>query len=308
MSQLDQINKFLIEVKEIIEPTKQQKKNIKERLDRARNKLEKEIPYIEGSDYSSKTYIHGSWKRRTLIRKSIDDRWDVDILAVLGACVPANHYSSTDESLRSPVSALQAIKKNLDNHYYQNRIRQDRPCITVEYQSDNFDLEIMPVFYGDPSAYRYDEIVVVVPNQDLTDWIRHFPFKFDGILTFYNQQFNNLLVPLIKLIKHWNNQNGKYLSGYHIELLTIYFFYNQELGNATLFDCIKFWFKMALLWIQKVETRPQYEDLSDPNESKFDYIYYGEDNIRSKLLDSINCVLNDLENDGTSITKYFPKI
>ncbi|MBD3353204.1 MAG: hypothetical protein GF364_17120, partial [Candidatus Lokiarchaeota archaeon] len=233
MSQLDQMNKYLQEVKEKIEPSQYQKQDIKKRVDRVRQTLERDIPYVDGSKYSSKTYLHGSWKRRTQIRKSLDDRWDVDILAVIGGCVPSDHHLS-GEPLSTPSSALRTIKKHLDN-FFQNEIAQDKPCITIKYKSDNFDLEIMPIYFGNPEVYNYDYHIVMIPNYNLKSWNGHFPFRFGRILMQDNKKYKNFPITLIKLIKHWNNQNGKLMSGYDIELLTIFFFNELEsIGNPPL--------------------------------------------------------------------------
>lgn len=308
ITQKDIISKYLKNLRQNIEPTKKQKQSIKERVDKVRMILNTEISYIQGSNYSSKTYLHGSWKRRTQIRKSLDDKWDVDIMVAICGCMPASHPQASGNDLTPPRSVLRTLKSNLDKHY-RNTIRQDRPCITIEYQADNLDLEIMPIYFGDPEAYDYDYDLIFIPNSNLDGWIKHFPFRFKNILTHYNQKFGNVPISLIKLIKHWKNQNGKLMRGYDIELLTIYFFNELEsLGNATLFEYVKWWFKMAQIWVQNVRIRPIYDDVSNPTIQKFDQKYHDDDSLRERLEVLINQTLDELEQGNLDlISKRFPE-
>ncbi len=80
---MNELNAHINNVRISLEPTKNQRENIIERTNQVRATLENDS-YFRGSDYfSRKTYLQGSWLRNTMIRKPLNNKWDVDIIAII---------------------------------------------------------------------------------------------------------------------------------------------------------------------------------------------------------------------------------
>ena len=261
---MGEIEAYLNKIRESIEPTDRQIQNIQDRLDRLRETIDAFDCAISVEGLSRKSYIHGSWKRHTIIRKSQDLSWDVDLIVIMGFFV--RHWSprSLHTDIEKPLSKLSTLKRNLGA--YSDRIipTQDYPCVILNYQSDNFNLEIMPVLITD-NEYYFDSTeafqrqncgytpqdkfrIFLIPNPiQRNEWMYTRPFVFEKELSETNSQYDGMVVPSIKILKHWNNTHGRNLRSYEIERYINFFFDTQAnivgLSHSPYFeDIIRKWF------------------------------------------------------------------
>ena len=105
---------------ENISITDKQEKNIKSSVENITNTLEK-----DDTLHLKETFLNGSYERDTMIRP-LDD---IDIFVVLDE----SYWKDDFGVMRKPQSVLDKIKDFLnDQNDYKGKVRQDRPCVTVE--------------------------------------------------------------------------------------------------------------------------------------------------------------------------------
>src|SRR5258706_7306755 len=142
---------------ENISVTDRQEDNIQASL----SNLESHLKDKENDLHVSRTFINGSYERDTILRP-LDD---IDMFAVL------NRDKWKDEfgTLPDPQSVLTKIKNFLnDQNDYRDKVKQDRPCVTIELSDKNFDV-----------LHSFEELGggYLIPNYDLKSWTYSYPEK-----------------------------------------------------------------------------------------------------------------------------------
>lgn len=174
---------------------------------------------------------------------------DIDIFAVLNE----EDWTEDNGDLPKPQSVLSKIKNYLDKqHDYKGKVKQDRPCVTVELSDKSFD--ILPAFeFG--TGYR-------IPDYDLLSWTLSYPKTLTDSLNDANKNYSYKLKSIIKIIKYWNRLNDKIIPSYHVEEVAI------KILNFTTFEnyenSIRTWFNEAHHHIEdsKFKSYREYENLS----------------------------------------------
>ena len=161
---------------------------------------------LQRLDYVKNTILTGSYKRRTIIRPMND----VDLFVILD-------YSPGSYGNPSPQSILNRLKRDLSVTYPNTKIKQDKPCIVLEFNHCKF--ELTPAIEGNTWGSNYYEI----PNiSNINNWQRiDSPDVLGEQLTRANRQ-NPLLIPLIKMMKKCKVKNNiKRVRSFEMELLAI---------------------------------------------------------------------------------------
>jgi len=155
------------------------------------------------------TFTNGSYERDTIIRPL----HDIDLFAVLKEDDWKDEYGR----LSSPQSVLTSIKNYLDSlDDYKGKVKQDRPCVTIELSDKRFD--ILPSFEIFGGGYR-------IPNYDLKSWIYTYPKQLTIDLNNVNKQRAYKVKGVIKGVKYWNRENNyKTIPSFHIEEIAIRLF------------------------------------------------------------------------------------
>ena len=203
------------------------------------------ISTLEKDDelYLKESFLNGSYERDTIIRPL----QDIDIFIVL------NEEDWVDDSgnLPNPQSVLSKIKRYLDNqHDYQGKVKQDRPCVTVELSNKSFD--ILPAFEFGNAGY-------LIPDYNLLSWTLSYPKTLTESLNDAQRDYGYKLKNIIKVIKYWNRLNDKIIPSYHIEEVAIKIF------NFTTFEnyekSIRKWFNEAHYHVEdsKFKSYQEYE-------------------------------------------------
>ncbi len=199
---------------------------------------------IDGENLSiEKVFLNGSYERHTIIRP-LDD---IDLFAVLNF----DDYKDVQGHLPNPQSVLTKIKNYLNSlHDYEDKVTQDRPCVTVRLSDKNFD--VLPCFYAGEQGYY-------MPNHDLQSWIITDPEGHSTKLTQVNQLRNNKVVPTVKIIKYWNRELDKLIPSYHIEEIAIRLFNTYAFTNFE--ESVTLWFTHSKSYIEKnkFDSQDKYE-------------------------------------------------
>lgn len=187
-------------------------------------------------------FQNGSYDRDTIIRP-LDD---IDLFFVLNK----EKYLDENGNYPNPQTVLTKIKDYLnDTTDYKDKVKQDRPCVTVHMADKKFD--ILPCFGDDENGYQ-------MPNADLSSWIFTNPVKHSERLTAVNKK-NNKTIPLVRIIKYWNKENKKLIPSFHVEEITIEIFNVVEFSNYE--EGIYQWFHNALNFLEseKFDSADDYE-------------------------------------------------
>lgn len=220
-----------------ISVTDRQEENISSSVNNITSTLEK-----DDALFLKESFLNGSYERDTIIRPL----HDIDIFAVLNE----EDWTEDNGDLPKPQSVLSKIKNYLDKqHDYKGKVKQDRPCVTVELSDKSFD--ILPAFeFG--TGYR-------IPDYDLLSWTLSYPKTLTDSLNDANKDYSYKLKSIIKIIKYWNRLNDKIIPSYHVEEVAI------KILNFTTFEnyesSIRTWFNEAHHHIEdsKFKSYQEYE-------------------------------------------------
>ena len=143
--------------------------------------------------------IFGSYKRGTILPRYYDDNSDIDIMIV---------FNTKDFKQFKPEIYRNYIKKFAENTYPRSFVYKDAPSIVIELNHINFDLvpaKKIEYFFGND---------ICIPDTD-NKWQKTDPIGFDRVLTEINKKNDNIVKPVIRLLKLWNcGNNYPYLSFY----------------------------------------------------------------------------------------------
>lgn len=237
MNLLQSISKLI----EKISITDKQEENIKASVKNITTTLEK-----DDTLHLKETFLNGSYERDTMIRP-LDD---IDIFVVLDE----SYWKDDFGVMRKPQSVLDKIKDFLnDQNDYKGKVRQDRPCVTVELSNKSFD--ILPAF---EQIEGY-----LMPNYNLESWIPTYPKILTENLKNAHRDYSYKLKDIIRVIKYWNKLNGKMISSFHIEEVAIKIFKFKIFENFE--KSIREWFEKAEcnLEINKFKSNTQYDDFKN---------------------------------------------
>ena len=224
---------------EKISVTDRQEENIKSSL----SNIESYLKDSENNLSVIRTFTNGSYERDTIIRPLND----IDLFAVL----KKSDWKDENGNLPKPQAVLTMIKNYLNSlNDYKDKVKQDRPCVTVVLSDKNFD--ILPSFELDSDGYN-------IPNHDLETWTYSYPEQLTTNLNNVHKLRSYKVKPTIKAIKYWNRENGKLIPSYHIEETSINIFQINSFSNYE--QAIRIWFNNAEynLQSQKFKSNSDYE-------------------------------------------------
>lgn len=144
-------------------------------------------------------FIFGSYRRGTILPRGIDEHSDIDYMVV---------FSDGDYK---PQTYLDKLKRFTDYYYPSSSIRQSNPTIILSLNHIHF--ELVPAIKDD----WYEQLQIPAKASSFNTWIETDPNNFNSELTNTNQNNNNLIKPLIRLVKYWNAQNGYPFESYSLE-------------------------------------------------------------------------------------------
>ena len=138
--------------------------------------------------YVWETFLTGSYKRHTMIRPPND----VDIFVVIG----------DDQGQFTPNTVLGKLKRDLSGAYPGSIVRQDKPCVILDFKHCRFELT---------PAIRISDIFgngYYIPVQGGNSWVQvESPNVLEHRLSHANSRLNGMLTPLIKMMKACKRKN-----------------------------------------------------------------------------------------------------
>lgn len=166
-------------------------------IQRSINTLSTRLTQFFGTGISSQ-FIFGSYSRGTILPRSMDSHSDIDYMIVFSE----NKFSSQ--------TYLNKLHQFADKYYSRSEIFQSNPTIVLNLNHIKF--ELVPAV--DQFIYGLHIPAKASANQQ---WIQTAPHDFNAKLTEVNQSCNNVIKPLIRLVKYWNAVNDYPFESFNLE-------------------------------------------------------------------------------------------
>jgi len=181
-----------LKFKSRLELTQKEQDDARRRQNRIREILRKQFDV-------ERDILTGSYSRHTKTKPLKD----VDIFCTLGS-------GEADRRRRHPSQLLEAFRKVLVSEYGDASVRIQRRSVEVEFgvkvvEDDSgeqvMSFDVVPAF----GLKNYYEI----PDSKKGDWIKTDPEVHKELVTEANKNFSTQFVPMVIMIKKWNEANGK---------------------------------------------------------------------------------------------------
>jgi hypothetical protein len=168
---------------------------------------------------------------------------DVDIFIVLD---PKYFYHYDNGQNGGQAGLLDLVKRTLRKTYTRTPdISRNGQAVTIRFE--DFIVDVVPGFNRKGGGY-------LIPNSITQSWISTDPKKHVEIFSQANSSHNGDLIPLIKMIKGWNRNSGKYFRSFHLEVMIL-----QILNGVTISDFpsgVRFFFDKARFYVTKQNPDP----------------------------------------------------
>lgn len=221
-------------LKENLEITGLQKSTVSTRQNNIREVIEKDLVVLEH-------FLTGSYSRNTMIAPLKEA--DVDIFIVLD---PKYFYNYDNGQNGGQAGLLDLLKRTLRKTYTRTPdISRNGQAVTIRFE--DFMVDVVPGFNRKGGGY-------LIPNSITQSWISTDPKKHVEIFSEANSVHNGNLIPLIKMIKGWNRNSGKYFRSFHLEVMAL-----QILNGVTISDFpsgVRFFFDKARFYVTKQNPDP----------------------------------------------------
>ncbi|WP_239774531.1 SMODS domain-containing nucleotidyltransferase [Tenacibaculum finnmarkense] len=162
--------------------------------------IKKKLNYHFGNNISE-IILFGSYTRGTILPRKYDTRSDIDIMVV---------FNTNDYNEKTPETYRNNLKKFADLKYPRSLVSKDLPSIVIELQKIKFDLVPAIISTSWFSSKTY------IPNSG-NEWQETDPNGFNNDLTQANQQYGNIVKPIIRLMKYWNTRNNSPYESFDLE-------------------------------------------------------------------------------------------
>ncbi len=195
------INQSFAKFKENLEITGLQTATVSTRQQSVREVME------AGMDVED-SFLTGSYSRSTMIAPLKEA--DIDIFVVLDAKYFHNYNNGQNGG---QAGLLDLVKRTLLRTYTKTPdISRNGQAVTIRF--DDFTVDVVPGFRRQGGGY-------LIPNSITQSWISTDPKRHVEIVAAANKAHNGDLVPLVKMIKCWNRQSGKFFRSFHLEVLAL---------------------------------------------------------------------------------------
>jgi len=145
----------------------------------------------------------GSYTRATILPRKADPQSDIDYMIVFDN---SNNYK--------PQAFIERLKRFAETKYSTSEIHRSHPTVVLELNHIMFDL--VPA-YRATIMYMGSLLYIPGPSSSYVDWITTEPNEFNKRLTERNNYSNDLIKPMIRLVKYWNACNDYVYYSYELE-------------------------------------------------------------------------------------------
>lgn len=190
-----------------------------DQINRSKENLLKNLDLELGARID-RTFVFGSYDRDTILPRSFDSKSDIDIMVVF------NHT----EFERTPETYRGWLKDFADKYYndrYGSEVVKSFPTVTVRLNNINFDL----VPAKEEKSFVFGS-TLSIPNKNY-GWQITNPNDVKQSLTTANKKYNQIVRPIIRLLKAWNCTTGYPYDSYALELeITGMNFYGKNVQSG----------------------------------------------------------------------------
>lgn len=175
------------------------------------------------------TFLTGSYARSTMIAPL--SQADVDVFVVLAP----SYYQHFFGQGGGPAGLLDYVKRTLLKTYTQTPdISRNGQAVTIRFS--DFVVDVVPGFNRRGGGY-------LIPNSITNSWLETDPKKHVELWAAANKAHNGDMVPVIKMVKGWNKQNGAFFRSFHLEVLALQIFYQITISDFP--SGVRFYFEKA---------------------------------------------------------------
>lgn len=199
------INQSFQQLRATLEITGLQQQTVSTRQQNVRDAVTADITVLD-------TFLTGSYRRSTMIAPLKET--DIDVFVVLD---PSLFKQDGQAWLLEKVKA--ALKKTYPT---TPKISRNGQAVTITFT--DFTVDVVPAFNRQGGGY-------LIADSVNGRWIATDPKKHVDIWSTANSTHQGNLVPLIKMIKAWNRQNGAFFRSFHLEAMIL-----GILNNVTIND------------------------------------------------------------------------
>ncbi len=157
------------------------------------------------------SFLVGSYQRNTMIGPLSSA--DVDIFVVLDP----KYYEANGQA-----ALLDKVKYALRKSYKTPDVSRNGQAVTIAFS--DFHVDVVPAFNRKGGGY-------LIPNTIVKQWISTDPKKHIEKWASENKTHDGDLVPLIKMLKGWNRENGALLTSFHLEALAVQILTNVKISD-----------------------------------------------------------------------------
>lgn len=169
-----------------------------------------------GIDVES-SFLSGSYSRSTMIAPLKEA--DIDIFFVLDV----RYYHHYNNQNGGPAGLLDFVKRTLRKSYPDTPdVSRNGQAVTIRFT--DFVVDVVPAFRRQGGGY-------LIANSITQSWLSTDPQKHIELISASNKAHNGDLVPLIKMIKAWNKNTGKFFRSFHLEMLAYQIFSNVTISD-----------------------------------------------------------------------------
>lgn len=211
--------------------------NEKQSIERSVKNIISKLRQYFGSDISQVT-IFGSYSRNTILPRTMDYNSDVDIMIKF------------NDATYQPQTYLNKLRKFASFYYSSSEINQSNPTIVLSLNHIKF--ELVPAI-----QHLLNGLQIPAKASDYQNWISTNPNEFNGKLTTANQNNQNLIKPLVRLLKYWNAKNNYPFASYELEQKIVEL--NSSYFNSLLIKDIKSLFFDTLSKLSSVYYSTQWQ-------------------------------------------------
>ena len=146
--------------------------------------LEARLKAYFGTQLKS-SFIFGSHSRGTILPRAMDAQSDVDYMVI-----------SSDTGLQ-PQSYLDRLRRFAEVQYARSEVAQSHPSVVLELNHIRF--ELVPAVQG-----WFSGLQIPAKGSGYQSWQDTDPNGFNQTLSRANQANDNLIKPLVRVMKYWN--------------------------------------------------------------------------------------------------------
>ncbi|MES3005394.1 MAG: CBASS oligonucleotide cyclase [Patescibacteria group bacterium] len=197
--------------KENLQITGLQESAISTRQDNIRDAMSKELEV-------KSSFLTGSYRRDTMIAPL--SKADIDIFVVLDP----KYFARYNQGLNGGQAGLLDLVKAALKRTYPKTPDVSRNGQAVTVQFTDFVVDVVPGFERQGGGY-------LIPDSIRKNWISTNPKTHIELVKTANTFQNGNFVPIIKMIKAWNRNTGKFFSSFHLEMLALRVFEGVRISD-----------------------------------------------------------------------------